>query len=177
MKNSEKRLFSVCFGGLLWRRRALSVAMPVMGCGLMTVVLGVLLVITGPGAPVLADDAVPDAAALVAMEEVALAAGDASAGRKVFKKSCRNCHRVRAGKHNSFGPNLHGVVGRKAGAVEQFDYSAALAATGYVWTPDRIDTWLTDPRKMVPGTAMKFILKKPADRANLIAYLVAAGRR
>lgn len=153
------------------------VVMPAMGCALMAVVLGALLVMTGPSAPVLADDAVPDAAALVAMEEAALAAGDTSAGRKVFKKSCRNCHQVRAGKHNSFGPNLHGVVGRKAGAVEQFEYSEALAATGYIWTPDRIDTWLTDPRKMVPGTAMKFVLKKPADRANLIAYLVAAGRR
>lgn len=165
------------FGAPLRRRRGVSVVMPAMGCALVTVVLGGLLVMAGPGAPVLADDEVPDAAALVAMEEAALAAGDTSAGRKVFKKSCRNCHRVRAGKHNSFGPNLHGVVGRPAGAVEQFDYSDALAATGYIWTPGRIDTWLTGPRQMVPGTAMKYILKKPADRANLIAYLVAAGRR
>ena len=107
----------------------------------------------------------------------ALAGGDSSAGRKVFKKSCRKCHRVRDGKHNSFGPNLYGVIGREAGAVEQFDYSEALGGSGIIWTVETLDAWLADPRALVAEAAMKFKLRKPEDRANVIAYLAAAGER
>ncbi len=55
-------------------------------------------------------------------------AADAEAGKKVFNK-CAACHSVEAGK-NKVGPSLFGVVGRKAGSVEGYNYSAAMKDSG-----------------------------------------------
>ncbi|HJN61267.1 MAG TPA: c-type cytochrome, partial [Alphaproteobacteria bacterium] len=102
--------------------------------------------------------------------------GERSAGRKIFKQ-CRNCHSVRAGKFATFGPNLYRVVGRQAGTAPQHDYSPALAAAGFIWTPERLGRWLADPEAFVPSAKMKFRLKSAQARADVIAYLIAAGKR
>ena len=100
-------------------------------------------------------------------------AGDADAGKKVFNK-CKACHTVNAGGKNRVGPNLHGVVGRAAGAVEGFKYSKAMADSGVTWTEDQLDAYLENPRKAMKGTKMAFPgLKKADDRANVIAYIQA----
>lgn len=69
------------------------------------------------------------------------------------------------------GPNLAGVVGRKAGAAPGFGYTAALKGSGVTWTPANLDRWLTGPQKLVPGTAMTTIVPDAAERRELIAYL------
>ncbi len=98
------------------------------------------------------------------------AAGDASAGEKVFNQ-CKACHTVEAGK-NRVGPSLHGVVGRKAGTVEGFNYSQPMKDSGMTWTPENLDKYLADPKATIPGNKMAFAgLKSPQDRANVIAYL------
>jgi nitrite reductase (NO-forming) len=98
--------------------------------------------------------------------------GDADAGAKVFRK-CQACHSAEPGK-NGVGPSLFGVVGKKAGAVEDFNYSPAMQGSGIVWTPDNLDAFLTNPRQFMPGTKMVFAgLRAPEDRANVIAYLMA----
>lgn len=100
----------------------------------------------------------------------AQAAGDAAAGEKVFNQ-CKACHTIEAGK-NRVGPSLHGVVGRQAGSVEGFTYSPAMKSAGLTWTPENLDKYLADPKGTVPGNKMAFAgLKKPEDRANVIAYL------
>jgi len=96
--------------------------------------------------------------------------GDPAAGEKVFNQ-CKACHTVEAGK-NRVGPSLHGVVGRKAGTVEGFNYSPAMKGYGQEWTPENLDKYLADPKGTIPGNKMAFAgLKKPEDRANVIAYL------
>jgi cytochrome c len=56
--------------------------------------------------------------------------------------------------------------------VPGFNYSAALKAKGGTWTVEALNTWLTDPRADVPGTAMTFAgLPNEKQRADLIAYL------
>lgn len=96
--------------------------------------------------------------------------GDAAAGKAVFAK-CMACHTTEAGK-NKIGPSLHGVVGRKAGAVAGFAYSPAMKGSGITWTEAELDAFLANPRTKVKGTKMFFAgLPKPEDRANLIAYL------
>ena len=98
------------------------------------------------------------------------AAGDADKGKQVFRQ-CALCHTNEAGK-NKIGPSLFGVVGRKAGTVSNFSYSEAMKNFGKVWTPEELDTYLADPRKVVSGTKMIFPgLKKDTDRQNVIAYL------
>ncbi|MBV8132749.1 MAG: cytochrome c family protein [Alphaproteobacteria bacterium] len=93
-------------------------------------------------------------------------------GETVFKKNCAICHTVDAGK-NKIGPSLAGVVGRKAGSVPGFAYSAANKKSGDTWDAQTLDTYLTDPRKFMPGTKMVFAgLKNPEDRKALIEYLM-----
>lgn len=106
----------------------------------------------------------------------ARAEGNSSAGRKVFKQ-CRNCHSVRQGKTGTFGPNLYQVVGRIAGMAADHDYSPALAGAGFAWTPELLDRWLADPQAILPGTEIEFVLESAQQRADVIAYLIAAGKR
>ncbi|MBW8753379.1 MAG: c-type cytochrome [Sphingomonadales bacterium] len=84
---------------------------------------------------------------------------------------CMSCHTVEAGK-NMIGPSLHGVVGRKAASLPGYAYSAALKASGLTWDEATLDTWLTAPAKLVPGTKMAFFgLPDAAKRKELIDYL------
>jgi cytochrome c len=99
-----------------------------------------------------------------------MAAADIKKGAGVFRK-CGACHKVEDGV-NSTGPSLYGVVGRAAGGVDGFGYSASMAGLGGDWTPERLSEFLTKPSAYVSGTSMSFAgLKKPADRINVIAYL------
>jgi nitrite reductase (NO-forming) len=101
------------------------------------------------------------------------AAQDVTAGERVFRK-CVACHSLEPGA-NKVGPSLAGVLGRTAGTSPDFRYSEALKQSGLIWNEQTLDNFLADPSKAVPGTKMIFTgLKKPEDRAAIIAYLAAA---
>ncbi len=100
--------------------------------------------------------------------------GDAVKGEKIFNK-CKACHTTEAGGLNKIGPNLHGVFGRAAAAVDGFKYSKALKDSGITWDEASIDRLIATPKKMIKGTKMIFPgLKKDKDRADVIAYLKEA---
>jgi cytochrome c len=105
------------------------------------------------------------------------AAQDAENGQSVFRQ-CRACHQVGANAKNLVGPTLTGIVGRKAGTVEGFNYSEAnkkAGAGGLVWTEEQLLKYLENPLKFMPGTKMAYAgLKDEADRKDLIAYLKSA---
>ncbi len=110
------------------------------------------------------------APALLAVAPTAQAA-DADAGLRVFKTQCSACHAVIAGK-NLVGPSLAGIIGRKAGVVEGFHYSAANKAADFIWDAAKLDPYLTNPKAVIPGTMMPYAgLKNDDQRADLIAYL------
>lgn len=92
----------------------------------------------------------------------------AAAGQQVFETTCTTCHSLSG---NKVGPPLAGVVGRKAGSVPGYPYSAALAHAGVVWTADTLDKWLAGPQHFVPGALMPFSLPDAARRQDIIAYL------
>ena len=99
-----------------------------------------------------------------------MASADIAKGAKVFKK-CGACHKLEAGV-NGTGPYLYGVVGREIASADGFGYSAVLAGMGGAWTPEELDGFLKKPKDYAPGTTMGFAgLKKPQDRADVIAYL------
>ena len=106
---------------------------------------------------------------------VLLASADAEAGAAVFKK-CAACHSGEKGGPNKVGPDLWDVVNRPIATHEGFAYSAAMkdfSQGGTVnWDFDHLNHFLTSPKGYIKGTAMGFAgLKKPDERANLIAYL------
>jgi cytochrome c len=95
----------------------------------------------------------------------------AETGEALFKKNCAICHTLEAGK-NKIGPSLAGVVDRKAGDIPGFAYSEANKKSGDTWDEQTLDTYLTDPKKFMPGTKMVFAgVKNPEDRKALIEYL------
>jgi cytochrome c len=101
------------------------------------------------------------------------AKGDAAKGEEVFMASgCPACHGVTKEDNSKIGPNLVGVVGRKAGTVKSLlGPSENLTKYGVTWSAETLDEWLTNPNTKVPGTAMIGMLSDPQQRADVIAYL------
>lgn len=101
----------------------------------------------------------------------AVAADALEAGRAAFKR-CANCHQVGPGARSNFGPQLNGIVGRRAGAARDFAYSPAMKKAGFVWDERRLTAFLRDPDAVVPGNRMRF-WNMMSDRQlrELVAYL------
>lgn len=100
--------------------------------------------------------------------------GDAEAGRRVFNQ-CRACHIIDNNGRNAVGPNLFGVVGRRAASIESFRYSAnmrELGASGHVWTVDNLRAYITNPKAVVPQGIMSFPgLRNETQLNDLLAFL------
>lgn len=114
--------------------------------------------------------------ALTAAPPSALANPAPVQGAQAFAQ-CRACHTLPAGGKSVMGPNLHGLLGRKAGAVAGFNYSPALKKSGIVWDAKSLDQYLAAPTAKVPGTRMVMKVADPARRAALIAYLKAETKK
>eukprot|EP01063_Lacrimia_lanifica_P040318 TRINITY_DN90_c0_g1_i1.p4 TRINITY_DN90_c0_g1~~TRINITY_DN90_c0_g1_i1.p4 ORF type:complete len:109 (+),score=59.04 TRINITY_DN90_c0_g1_i1:67-393(+) len=98
--------------------------------------------------------------------------GDVKKGEKLAQQRAGQCHTFADGGANGVGPNLFGIVGRTSGTVPGFAYSKANADSGVVWTQDVLDSYLTNPKKFMPGNKMAFAgLKKEKDRADIISFL------
>lgn len=117
-----------------------------------------------------------EGAETAAVEPIAVRLASASAenGLKV-SKACAACHNFDKGGANKTGPDLWGTVNRAPGTHEGFAYSTAMVEFGKAnpqWTFEHLDGFLANPKEHVPGTKMGYAgLKKPNDRADLIAYL------
>jgi cytochrome c len=111
------------------------------------------------------------AALAATMATSALAAGNATNGASVFER-CAICHSNTKGGPNKIGPNLFGIVGRKAGTYPGFSYSSAMTKSGIVWTDAKLDAYIASPQTVVPGNKMPFAgITNNNQRADLVAYL------
>ena len=117
------------------------------------------------------------AVALFALSATAFAQGDATKGKAAFAK-CGICHQVGPGAKTLVGPELNGVVGRKAASVADYSmYSAGmkkLGEQGFVWDEQNLDKWITDPKAMIPDSPMSLAfpgIPDAGERADIIAYL------
>ena len=101
------------------------------------------------------------------------ARGDADNGKELFMNSgCPACHGVTKEDNAKVGPNLVGVVGRKAGTTPSLlGPSDNMKKYGVTWSAETLDEFLVNPSAKVPGTAMAGILTDPQQRADVIAYL------
>ena len=117
--------------------------------------------------------AVPALMAAIAVFAVPSGAQSTPAGAQAFGM-CTACHTVTKGGRNGIGPNLSGLIGRRAGSVPGFTYSAAMKGSGLSWDAKTLDAVLAAPTKKVPGTKMPISVSDPAKRAAIIAYLTTA---
>jgi cytochrome c len=110
------------------------------------------------------------AALAVAVIPVAAAAEDLEIS---FNDHCRECHSF-VKDDNRLGPSLYGVVGRKAGTENGYNYTQSMADSGVVWTEATLDKWIADPGAVIPGNGMSppySGIADPAIRARIIAFL------
>ena len=101
-------------------------------------------------------------------------ADQAKKGEATYKEQCAACHSL--GDPGDYdGPTLNGVIGRKAGSLEEYRYSAAMKRSDVTWDPTTLDKYVTDPQAFIPGNRMAFAgISDKAQRDDLIAYLTIA---
>ncbi|UXS34841.1 cytochrome c family protein [Agrobacterium tumefaciens] len=120
------------------------------------------------------------AAMLTASTVPALSEGDVAKGEAAFKR-CSACHAIGEGAKNRVGPQLNGIIGRAAGGVPDYNYSAAMKKAGedgLVWAPQELRDFLSAPKKKIPGNKMALAgISKPEDLDNLIAYIESAASK
>jgi len=94
-------------------------------------------------------------------------------GRAVYAAHCSSCHSVDV---HGDGPAHVGVVGRRAGALKDFDYSPALRRSKLLWTRATLKAWLTNPEALIPGQGMDYQLDDAQEREDVVAYLATLKR-
>jgi cytochrome c2 len=113
--------------------------------------------------------------ALVAAADDPTAGCNARRGRNVFMK-CQPCHSVEVGGPHVVGPNLHGIMGRKAGTAPGYKYSGVFRQVNFTWERVNLDLYLQDPARFVGDNWMPFTgLKRAEDRQAVICYLEGLG--
>jgi cytochrome c len=93
---------------------------------------------------------------------------DAVRGRAIYEAKCSACHSV---DENRVGPKHMGVLGRKAGSVNGYEYSDALRQSRIIWTQASLTQWLTEPEKLIPGQKMGYRLGLAQERADVVRFL------
>ncbi len=132
---------------------------------------------------------IPATALLISVSGAVFAEGDAAKGEKDFKK-CKTCHKIASAdevifKGGKAGPNLYGVVGRRAASVEGFKYGASLLAAGeaeLVWTEELLIKYIADPKAFLKEmtadpkakSKMTFKMKNAGDVAAYLASVSPA---
>lgn len=95
----------------------------------------------------------------------------AQAPGTVFTRQCGTCHVAKPGSEVRQGPNLWGVVGRKAGSVPGFKYSANYAGSGIVWDEATLDSYLANPQAVIAGSTMAYRQANADTRRIIIDWL------
>jgi cytochrome c len=90
-------------------------------------------------------------------------------GATLFKQQFATCHFTKLSEPVRQGPSLFRIVGRPAGKVDDFHYSAAKA--DFARDDARLDAWLADPEAIIPGAIFAYRQPKAETRAAIIAYL------
>ncbi len=116
------------------------------------------------------------ATGFIVMLPAIASAQDPESGKKVFEQQCSACHEIGPGAKNKVGPDLNGVIGRKAGTEASYNYSEAMKKAGWVWDEAIFKEYITDPKKKLPGIKMLFPgIKDELNRDDLYAYISQFG--
>ena len=114
-------------------------------------------------------------ACLASSSAVPPAAAEPATEQQAFNNACRTCHVTREGD-NRLGPNLHKIVGRKAGSLPDYNYSSSMKEADFVWDEAKLDRFIASPDEVVAGNKMKPYsgLTNKEDREKIVAFLAKA---
>lgn len=125
----------------------------------LTTALGALMLVVGTNAVAFAES------------EATYERIKVEAGAQLFESECRRCHAIDV-QHESYGPPLENIVGRRAGTYPDYEYSEAVAGSGIVWTPAALRAWMEDNDGFMPGTKMRHVgIEDPTVQDFILAYL------
>jgi cytochrome c len=108
---------------------------------------------------------------VVVSAQMSLPAAKPADGAALFKQQCATCHTTDASDPARQGPPLFNIVGREAGTIEGFRYSAGFATAKFKWDEQELDAWLTNPQAMIPGAVMPYRQAKSEIRIAIVSYL------
>ena len=108
---------------------------------------------------------------VVVSAQMSLPAAKPVDGAALFKQQCGTCHTTSASDPARQGPTLFNIVGREAGTIEGFRYSAGFATAKFKWDEQKLDAWLTNPQAMIPGAVMPYRQAKSEIRIAIVSYL------
>ena len=109
--------------------------------------------------------------AQIAGAQMPLPAAKPTDGATLFKQQCATCHFTKLSEPVRQGPSLFRIVGRPAGKVDGFHYSAGFAKADFAWDDARLDAWLANPEAIISGAIVAYRQPKAETRAAIIAYL------
>src|SRR4051794_13229791 len=70
-------------------------------------------------------------------------AADVAKGEAAFLRQCAICHTIDKDGDNRLGPNLHGIVGKRAGTAAGFKYTNAFRTIAtFDWTEGLLGPWI-----------------------------------
>ncbi|QJD91568.1 cytochrome c family protein [Duganella dendranthematis] len=97
--------------------------------------------------------------------------GNPKSGALLFQR-CASCHAVGPFASGGYGPQLNGIVGRRAASTKDYKYSDAMKKSGLTWDEKTLTAYLRAPHDVVPGTSMRFWgIKDEQQLADVMAYL------
>ena len=108
---------------------------------------------------------------VVASAQMSLPEAKPVNGAALFKQQCATCHTTNASDPARQGPTLFNIVGREAGTIDGFRYSAGFATAKFKWDEQKLDAWLTDPQAVIPGAVMPYRQAKSEIRTAIVSYL------
>src|SRR5262249_12872212 len=79
-------------------------------------------------------------------QEPAGKGADTASGQQTFNNACRTCHTTKEGD-NRLGPNLHNIIGRKAGSLQNYGYSSAMKSADFVWDKEKLHAFTPQPHQ------------------------------
>ncbi|MYM65809.1 c-type cytochrome [Pseudoduganella sp. FT55W] len=108
---------------------------------------------------------------LLAGQACATGVGDPKNGAFLFRR-CASCHAVGPYASAGYGPQLNGIIGRRAASTKDYKYSEAMKKSGLTWDEKTLAAYLRAPHDVVPGTSMRFWgIKDEQQVADLLSYM------
>lgn len=97
---------------------------------------------------------------------------DLDKGKQLFQV-CSACHSITKDVDpNKQGPTLKGLLGREVGALVSFEYSPAMLEAKFIWSPEKLNSFIENPNAVIPWNGMPFSgIKSKAERDAVGCYI------